>query len=37
MSEKSIITDELRKLIGLSLDPVIFKVEEGAIQRYADG
>lgn len=35
MNENSIITDELKKLIGMSTDPVIFKVEEGSIQRYA--
>ena len=36
MAEGSMITHALRKLIGWSTDPVIFKVEEGAIQRYAD-
>ena len=35
MSEDSIINDELKRLIGTSTDPVIFKVEEGSIQRYA--
>jgi acyl dehydratase len=35
MAEGSLITDELRKLIGVSSEPIIFKVEEGAIQRYA--
>ena len=35
MPEGSLITDELRKLIGVSSEPIIFKVEEGAIQRYA--
>ena len=35
MAEGSIINDELKKLIGTSTDPVIFKVEEGSIQRYA--
>ena len=30
-----IITDSLKKLIGLDVGPIIFKVEEGAIQRYA--
>ena len=35
MTEGSIINDELKKLIGTSTDPVIFKVEEGSIQRYA--
>jgi len=35
MPEGSLITDELRKLIGVSSGPIIFKVEEGAIQRYA--
>ena len=35
MTEKSLITDGLRKLIGTSFDPIVFKVEEGAIQRYA--
>ena len=35
MAEGSLITDELRKLIGVSLESIVFKVEEGAIQRYA--
>jgi acyl dehydratase len=35
MAEGSLITDELRELIGVSSEPIIFKVEEGAIQRYA--
>jgi acyl dehydratase len=36
MAEGSIITDELKKLIGTGPDPGIYRVEEGAIQRYAD-
>ena len=35
MAEGSLITDELRKLIGVSSETIVFKVEEGAIQRYA--
>ncbi len=35
MAEGSLITDELRKLIGVTLETIVFKVEEGAIQRYA--
>jgi acyl dehydratase len=35
MVNGSLITDELRKLIGVTLDTIVFKVEEGAIQRYA--
>jgi acyl dehydratase len=35
MAEGSIITDALKKLIGVSGEPITFKVEEGAIQRYA--
>jgi acyl dehydratase len=35
MANDSLITDELRKLIGVTLDTIVFKVEEGAIQRYA--
>ena len=35
MDNGSLITDELRKLIGVTLDTIVFKVEEGAIQRYA--
>jgi acyl dehydratase len=35
MANGSLITDELRKLIGVILDTIVFKVEEGAIQRYA--
>ena len=36
MSEKSTITAEMRKLVGVPSEPVIFKVEEGAIRRYAE-
>jgi len=36
MAEDSLITDELRKLVGVSGGPTIFKVEEGAIKRYAE-
>jgi acyl dehydratase len=35
MADGSLITDEMRELIGKSLDTIVFKVEEGAIQRYA--
>ena len=35
MPEGSLITDELKKLIDVASEPIIFKVEEGAIQRYA--
>ena len=35
MANGSLITDDLRKLIGVTLDTIVFKVEEGAIQRYA--
>lgn len=35
MTNGGLITDELRGLIGVTLDTIIFKVEEGAIQRYA--
>lgn len=35
MANGSLVTDELRKLIGVTLDTIVFKVEEGAIQRYA--
>jgi len=35
MANGSLITDEMRKLIGVTLDTIVFKVEEGAIQRYA--
>jgi len=35
MANGSLITNELRQLIGKTLDTIIFKVEEGAIQRYA--
>jgi acyl dehydratase len=35
MANDSLITDALRKLIGMTLDTIVFKVEEGAIQRYA--
>ena len=36
MAEDSIITDELRKLVGVPGEPIIYKVEEGAIKRYAE-
>jgi len=37
MTEGSLITDELRKLIGVTVgEPITLKVEEGAIQRYAE-
>lgn len=37
MTEGSLITDELRKLVGATVgEPLILKVEEGAIQRYAE-
>ncbi len=32
----STISEKLQKLIGTRSEPVIFKVEEGAIQRYAE-
>jgi len=35
MANDSLITGDLRKLIGVTLDTIVFKVEEGAIQRYA--
>jgi acyl dehydratase len=35
MANGSLITDELRKSIDVTLDTIVFKVEEGAIQRYA--
>ena len=35
MAEGSLITDMLKKLIGVPSEPIVFKVEEGAIQRYA--
>lgn len=36
MAGESLTTDELQKMIGMRSEPVIFKVEEGAIQRYAE-
>ena len=36
MPEGSLITDELKKLPGMPWEPQIFKVEEGAIKRYAE-
>ena len=35
MANGSLITDEMRELIGKTLDTIVFKVEEGAIQRYS--
>jgi len=35
MANGSLITDKLRKLIDTTLETTVFKVEEGAIQRYA--
>ena len=36
MVESSLITDELKNLIGVPWEPQIFKIEEGAIKRYAE-
>lgn len=36
MAKGSLINEELKKLIGIPWEPQIFKVEEGAIQRYAE-
>ena len=36
MSNGSILTDELKKMIGKSTEPTIYKIEEGAIFRYAE-
>jgi acyl dehydratase len=36
MADGSLITDALRNLLGVNLDTMVFKVEEGAIQRYAE-
>ena len=35
MAEASMMTDELKKLIGVPGEAITYKVEEGAIQRYA--
>ena len=35
MSVGSLVTEELRKLIGAPLEPIVFEVEAGAIRRYA--
>lgn len=35
MAEGSLITDRLNELIGVPSEPIVFKVEQGAIQRYA--
>jgi acyl dehydratase len=35
VAEDSLITEALKKLIGVPSEPIVFKVEEGAIQRYA--
>jgi len=35
MANGSLITDEMHELVGKTLDTIVFKVEEGAIQRYA--
>ncbi len=35
MADGSLITDRLNELIGVPSEPIVFKVEEGAIQRYA--
>jgi len=36
MTEGSLITDELKKLIGVPRETTTFKIEEGAIKRYAE-
>jgi len=35
MAEGSLITGELRRLIGVPSEAIVFRIEEGAIQRYA--
>ena len=35
MAGDTLITEDLKKLIGVLREPIIFKVEAGAIQRYA--
>lgn len=35
MAEGSLITEKLRMMMGVPSEPIVFKVEEGAIQRYA--
>jgi len=35
MAGGSLINAELRKMVGVPSEPIVFKVEEGAIQRYA--
>jgi len=35
MAEGSLITGELRRLIGAPSEAIVFRIEEGAIQRYA--
>ena len=36
MANNSLITAELKKLVGVPVEPTIYKVEEGAIKRYAE-
>ena len=36
MIEKSLITSDMKELIGVPWEPQVFKVEEGAIKRYAE-
>lgn len=36
MAEDSLITNELKALVGVSWEPQVYKVEEGAIKRYAE-
>ena len=36
MSTESILTDELRNMVGKSTEPTVYKVEDGAIFRYAE-
>ncbi len=36
MAQDSLITSEMKKLIGVPWEPQVFKVEEGAIRRYAE-
>jgi len=35
MDDSSLINDRLKGLLGISIGPTIYKIEEGAIQRYA--
>ena len=36
MAEESLITEEMKKVVGVVQEPIIWEVERGAIKRFAE-